>query len=234
MRLVVVHVQGVFLTKINDEGPAAQAGLLVGDKLISVNGISLINCEHGDAVTALKNAGDYIEMIVVREILHTSDDHHHATNDNTMMKDGEKFSTVLRRDEQHDGQFGFSIAGGSQTTTTATTTSTPNEQDNLYISKVNNQEHRSIAIGDRLLAINGHDTGNLNHDQAIEMINDGGNNVELLLYREKLLTNGHCHAPSNHIDHTIEVRTTRTSVVFETNDKHCRRHVSPKAMDPWA
>ena len=185
------------MTKINEEGPAAQAGLLVGDKLLSVNGISLVNCEHGKAVAALKKAGERIEMIVLREILQPSSDRNSSTRE-VSMKEGEKFSTVLQRDEKQGGNFGFCIAGG-----TSTSNST-NGHDNLYISKVNNQENNSIEVGDRLLAINGHDTGKLNHDQVIEIINDGKNHVELLIYREKL-SNGNHHDSFTNIDNTIEV-----------------------------
>ncbi|CAF2449410.1 unnamed protein product [Rotaria sp. Silwood2] len=184
---------GIFLTKINEEGPAGQAGLLVGDKLLSVNGISLINCEHSEAVSALKKAGDNIEMVVIREILQSSDDY----NENNFIKEGEKFSTIIQRDEKQGGHFGFSIAGGTQT-------STIKANENLYISKINNQDKSSsLAVGDRLLSINGRDTGNITHDQAIDIINNGGNNIELVLYREKY-TNGNQNIITTSIDNTIE------------------------------
>ena len=160
--------------------------------------MSLINCQHSDAVAALKKAGDNIEMIVMREILQPSD-HHDGTN---LIKEGEKFSAIVQRDEKHGGQFGFSLAGGNQSN---------HGNDNLYISKVNHQDqrqqqHSPIAVGDRLLAINGHETGNITHDQAIEMIANGGNNVELLLYREKY-TNGNTNSVHvKNIDNTIDVR----------------------------
>ncbi|CAF1099965.1 unnamed protein product [Rotaria sordida] len=187
---------GIFLTKINEEGPAAQAGLLVGDKLLSVNGISLINCDHSEAVSALKKAGDNIEMIVIREILQSSDDY----NENNLIKEGEKFSTIIQRDEKQGGHFGFSIAGGNQTPTI-------NTNENLYISKINNQDKSlSLAVGDRLLSINGYDAGNITHDQAIDIINNGGNNIELVLYREKF-TNGNQNITTTttaNIDNIIE------------------------------
>ncbi|CAF3413854.1 unnamed protein product [Rotaria sp. Silwood1] len=186
---------GIFLTKINEEGPAAQAGLLVGDKLLSVNGISLINCEHSEAVSALKKAGDNIEMVVIREILQSSDNY----NENNFIKEGEKFSTIIQRDEKQGGHFGFSIAGGNQIATI-------NANENLYISKVNNHDKSSLlAVGDRLLSINGHDTGNITHDQAIDIINNGGNNVELVVYREKYTNGNHNIVTTTNIDNTIEV-----------------------------
>ena len=214
-------LQGIFLTKINEEGPAAQAGLLVGDKLLSVNGTSLINCEHSDAVAALKKAGDQIEMVIMREVLPANDDDE-AHDDASVVKEGEKFSTILRRDEKHGGNFGFSIAGG--------TNPSVNGNENFYISKVNEQENgSSIAIGDRLLAINGHETGHLNHDQALEIIHDGGNNVELLLYREKVATNGH-----QPIDLTIEVISHSFVQRFVKKENPFRKRVSPRATGRWA
>jgi len=192
--------QGIFLTKVTDEGPAGHAGLLVGDKLLSVNGISLINCEHSEAVSALKNAGDNIEMIVMREIYQSSENSL-INNENSLIKEGEKYSTIIQRDEKQNKHFGFSIAGGNQTTTTTTT----NGNENFYISKINNQEKtNSLAIGDRLLSINGHDTTNITHDQAVDIIKNGGNNVQLTLYREKI-TNGNQNLSTTIIDNTIEV-----------------------------
>ena len=75
---------------MTDEGPASQAGLLVGDKLVSVNGISLINCEHSEAVSALKKAGDRIEMAVIREILQPSEEYL-PKHDTSSIKEGEIF-----------------------------------------------------------------------------------------------------------------------------------------------
>lgn len=179
----------------------------MGDKLLSVNGTSLINCQHSDAVAALKKAGDHIEMIITREILEPLD-HHEGPN---LTKEGEKFSTIIQRDDKHGGQFGFCLAGGN---------SNNNGNENLYISKVNHQEqqHSPLAVGDRLLAINGHETGNITHDQAIDMIANGGNNLELLLYREKY-TNGNTNSVHvKNIDNTIEV--CRGEFLFRKNEEN--------------
>ncbi len=133
----------------------------------------------------------------MREILQPSDDYL-PKNENSSIKEGEKYSTIIQRDENQGGIFGFSIAGGNQTTPT-------NANENFYISKINNQEKsNSLAIGDRLLSINGHDTTNISHDQAIDIINTGGNNVQLTLYREKI-TNGNQNISTINIDNTVEV-----------------------------
>jgi hypothetical protein len=137
-------------------------------------------------------------MIVIREILQSSDDYT-STNENNLPKEGEKYSTTIQRNDKQGGQFGFSIAGGNPTATTT------NGNENFYISKINNHENNSLAIGDRLLSINGHNTGNISHDQAIDLINNGGKNIELILYREKV-TNGNHNTTTTSIDNTIEVR----------------------------
>ena len=135
-------------------------------------------------------------MIIIREILQTSEE----INGTNFVKEGEKFSTVVQRDEKQGGHFGFSIAGGNQNSPVT------NGTDNFYISKINNQEQNSsLAIGDRLLAINGHETGNITHDQAIDMINNGGNNIELVLYREKYTNGNENSVSSSNIDNMIEV-----------------------------
>lgn len=145
-------------------------------------------------------------MIIMREILQPSEDYL-SKNENSSMKEGEKYSTIIQRDEKQGGQFGFSIAGGNQTAAT-------NENENFYISKINNQEKsNSLAIGDRLLSINGHETTNISHDQAIDMINSGGNNIQLTLYREKV-ANGNQNSSITNIDNTIEVCGERQIFFF--------------------
>jgi len=132
----------------------------------------------------------------MREILQSSED----INGINFIKEGEKFSTIIQRDDKQNGQFGFSIAGGNQIITPM------NGNENLYISKINNyDQNSSLAIGDRLLSINGHETGNITHDQAIDIINNGGNNVELLVYREKYTNGNHHLITTTNIDNTIEV-----------------------------
>ncbi len=137
----------------------------------------------------------------MREILQSSDDYL-LINENSSLKEGEKYSTIIQRDDKQGGHFGFSVAGGGGNNQTTTTSG----NENLYISKVNNPDKQnSLAIGDRLLSINGHETTHISHDQAIDMINNGGNNIELTLYREKI-TNGNPNSSSTtNIDNTIEV-----------------------------
>ena len=184
--------------KVNRDGPAAQAGLLVGDKILSVNGTSLVNSEHTDAVMALKAAGDNITIVVLREVLSTNTEHS-ITDGRFLLKEGEKYSTLVERNDKYGGQFGFSIAGGNSTAST-------DRNENLYITKINDQDQNiALTVGDRLLSINGRDTTNLSHDQAIDMIAHSGNQIELVLYRERIMQTNENPSKSNTIDNTIEV-----------------------------
>lgn len=49
-------------------GPADLAGLRVGDKVISVNGVSVVNVDHYDAVEVLKACGRVLILNIIREV----------------------------------------------------------------------------------------------------------------------------------------------------------------------
>ncbi|VDP68673.1 unnamed protein product [Echinostoma caproni] len=57
----------IFVTRINPGGAADRdGGLQVGDRIISVNGISLIGVSHEEAVRALQLAGSRLKLVVER------------------------------------------------------------------------------------------------------------------------------------------------------------------------
>lgn len=59
--------EGVFISKINSGGAAKRDGRLrVGMRLLEVNGISLLGATHQEAVTALRNTGDEIRLVVCK------------------------------------------------------------------------------------------------------------------------------------------------------------------------
>ncbi|XP_074243370.1 protein scribble homolog isoform X7 [Saimiri boliviensis] len=59
--------EGIFISRVSEEGPAARAGVRVGDKLLEVNGVALQGAEHHEAVEALRGAGAAVHMRVWRE-----------------------------------------------------------------------------------------------------------------------------------------------------------------------
>lgn len=93
--LCCFFVQGIFISRVSAEGPAARAGVKVGDKLLEVNlgftlfppllllgssvskgqlhyisqvnGVNLHEAEHHTAVEALRSSGATVSMTVLRE-----------------------------------------------------------------------------------------------------------------------------------------------------------------------
>lgn len=61
--------QGIFISRVAEEGPSGKAGLQVGDKLLSVNAHSLVGAEHHEAVAVLKEAGNRVVMETMRDVL---------------------------------------------------------------------------------------------------------------------------------------------------------------------
>ncbi|XP_019697619.1 protein lap4 isoform X3 [Harpegnathos saltator] len=60
--------EGIFISKVTEGGPADLAGLRIGDKVISVNGVSVVNVDHYDAVEVLKACGRVLVLVIIREI----------------------------------------------------------------------------------------------------------------------------------------------------------------------
>ena len=188
--------ESVFISRVSEDGPAAEAGVRVGDKLVSVNGVNLIDADHYDAVDVLKSSGNNISMVLGREKIvepkqeEPKEEEEPTTGFATVSFEqepdtevyGEKISTALLRD--HTG-LGFSIAGGRG--------STPfkgNDQA-IYISRVVDggiaQRDGKIKVGDKLLSINGVDMQDARHDQAVALLTGVDNEIRLVVYREKVV-----------------------------------------------
>ncbi|XP_053682818.1 protein lap4-like isoform X6 [Sabethes cyaneus] len=60
--------EGIFISRVTEGGPADLAGLRVGDKVLKVNGISVEDADHYDAVEVLKACGSVLVLFIAREI----------------------------------------------------------------------------------------------------------------------------------------------------------------------
>ncbi|KAK9307221.1 hypothetical protein QLX08_002389 [Tetragonisca angustula] len=60
--------EGIFISRVTEGGPADLAGLKVEDKVLSVNGVSVVNVGHYDAVEVLKACGRVLVLVVQREV----------------------------------------------------------------------------------------------------------------------------------------------------------------------
>lgn len=57
--------EGIFVTKVNPEGPAATS-LRPGDKILEVNGQDFNNIHHDKAVSSLKNTTKTVSLYIER------------------------------------------------------------------------------------------------------------------------------------------------------------------------
>ncbi|XP_064104431.1 protein scribble homolog isoform X4 [Macrobrachium nipponense] len=60
--------EGIFISRVTEDGPAYLAGLRVGDKLLMVNGRDVEVCDHYEAVNIMREAGSQLRLVVSREV----------------------------------------------------------------------------------------------------------------------------------------------------------------------
>ncbi|XP_039952649.1 protein lap4 isoform X9 [Bactrocera tryoni] len=60
--------EGIFISRVTEGGPADLAGLKVGDKVLKVNGINVVDADHYQAVQVLKACGAVLVLVVEREV----------------------------------------------------------------------------------------------------------------------------------------------------------------------
>ncbi|KAM6148298.1 LOW QUALITY PROTEIN: protein scribble homolog [Rhynchocyon petersi] len=194
--------EGVFISRVSEEGPAARAGVRVGDKLLEVNGVALQGAEHHEAVEALRGAGATVRMRVWRERmvepenavtvtpLRPEDDYSPREWRGSSLRLAlsppevpgplrQRHAACLVRSEKG---LGFSIAGGKG--------STPYRAGDtgIFISRIaeGGAAHRAgtLQVGDRVLSINGADVTEARHDHAVSLLTAASPTIALLLERE--------------------------------------------------
>ncbi|XP_039900151.1 protein scribble homolog isoform X9 [Simochromis diagramma] len=192
--------EGIFISRVSEEGPAARAGVKVGDKLLEVNGVDLHEAEHHTAVEALRSSGATVSMTVLRERmvepenaitttpLRPEDDYFPRERrssglafnlENSPSGPRQRFSTCLIR---NDKGLGFSIAGGKGSTAYRT------GDTGIYISRIaeGGAAHKdsTLRVGDRVISINGVDMTEARHDQAVALLTGTSPTIALLVERD--------------------------------------------------
>ncbi|XP_014269598.2 protein scribble homolog isoform X18 [Maylandia zebra] len=192
--------EGIFISRVSEEGPAARAGVKVGDKLLEVNGVDLHEAEHHTAVEALRSSGATVSLTVLRERmvepenaitttpLRPEDDYFPRERrssglafnlENSPSGPRQRFSTCLIR---NDKGLGFSIAGGKGSTAYRT------GDTGIYISRIaeGGAAHKdsTLRVGDRVISINGVDMTEARHDQAVALLTGTSPTIALLVERD--------------------------------------------------
>lgn len=62
---------GLFISKLIPGAPAEKAGLRVGDKVLEINGQTMVNERHDVAVQCIQRSPDVLSLVVMRQ--HNSD-----------------------------------------------------------------------------------------------------------------------------------------------------------------
>ncbi|XP_026305518.1 protein scribble homolog isoform X3 [Piliocolobus tephrosceles] len=194
--------EGIFISRVSEEGPAARAGVRVGDKLLEVNGVALQGAEHHEAVEALRGAGTAVQMRVWRERmvepenavtitpLRPEDDYSPRERRGGGLRlpllPAESPGPLRQRPvaglARSERGLGFSIAGGKG--------STPYRAGDagIFISRIaeGGAAHRAgtLQVGDRVLSINGVDVTEARHDHAVSLLTAASPTIALLLERE--------------------------------------------------
>lgn len=202
--------EGIFISRVTQAGPADLAGLRVGDKVLSVNRVSVLDVSHYDAVEVLKASGAILILEVSREVTRIVRDAD-AKSDTEPRKELRipsplppppppvledvamqtvQIHTTLIRDARG---LGFSIAGGK---------GSPNFKegsDAIFVSRITEggvaHKDGKLAVGDKVASINGMDLTGATHDQAVAMLTGHERFVRLILEREVPITNDEPPSP---------------------------------------
>uniref|UniRef100_A0A8C2H640 Protein scribble homolog n=1 Tax=Cyprinus carpio TaxID=7962 RepID=A0A8C2H640_CYPCA len=202
--------EGIFISRVSEEGPAARAGVKVGDKLLEVNGVDLHGAEHHTAVEALRNSGAAVVMTVLRERMVEPEN---AITTTPLRPEDDYFPRERRSSGlpflldpaspavsagptlqlatcliRNDKGLGFSIAGGKG--------STPYRvgDTGIFISRIaeGGAAHRDniLHVGDRVISINGVDMTEARHDQAVALLTGTSPTITLLVERDQASAGG--------------------------------------------
>ncbi|KAM7385569.1 hypothetical protein PAMP_001648 [Pampus punctatissimus] len=172
------HGLGVFVSKVEDDSSAAQAGLTVGDKLVEVNGVSLESITMSSAVKVLtgnnrlrmvvrrvgkipgirysKEKTTWVDLIHRRMVVEESGRTPSETSsDSALRRIVHLFTT------SDDYCLGFNIRGGKEFGL------------GIYVSKLDPgglAEQHGIKMGDQILAANGVSFDDITHSNAVEVL----------------------------------------------------------------
>ncbi|KAG5875961.1 hypothetical protein JTB14_034384 [Gonioctena quinquepunctata] len=204
--------EGIFISRITESGPADLAGLKVGDKVITVNGVNVISVSHYDAVEVLKASGPVLILEVTREVTRLVRPPNNIANKNALplansvnrsespanpvtkhiappplpppLDDDVVLQKVLIHTTliRDSRGLGFSIAGGKGSQPFKA------DSDAIYISRITDggvaDKDGKLSLGDRVVSINGVDLTGASHDQTVGMLTGLERFVRLTVERE--------------------------------------------------
>ncbi|KAM8851580.1 PDZ domain-containing protein 7-like [Synchiropus picturatus] len=172
------HGLGIFVSKVEEDCPAAQAGLSVGDQLVEMNGVSLESITMSSAVKVLtgnnrlrvlvrrlgkvpgirfsREKTTWVDLIHRRMVVEEEESGHtERSSDSALCRSVHLFTT------SDHYCLGFNIRGGKEFGL------------GIYVSKLDPgglAEQHGIKMGDQILAANGVSFANITHSSAVEVL----------------------------------------------------------------
>ncbi|XP_029968415.1 Na(+)/H(+) exchange regulatory cofactor NHE-RF3 [Salarias fasciatus] len=216
---------GVFMTEVIPGGAADRAGIKLQDRLVEVNGDNIENRIHDEVVAKIKMAGSSIMFLLVDEEAdrfykskHIKIGTWEATTKHLplqprivdMTKGSDGYGFVLREEPNMTGHFVKNIERGSPA------------------------EREGIKEMDRVVAVNGKEVGNCNHEMVVDLIKKGGNkcclfvmdretdkmyqlgNVSPMLYWEE---NNNTNSPPSYNEAVMYPSLPQSSTSFEEKEE---------------
>ncbi|XP_034948712.1 membrane-associated guanylate kinase, WW and PDZ domain-containing protein 1 [Chelonus insularis] len=171
-----VNKAGSTIGRIIEGSPAERCGRLeVGDHILAVNHVDITNLCHKDIVNLIKDSGYSVTLTIGYPIDDCCSTTSMSQKDEpTSDGDGGQYHAVeLTRGTRG---FGFSIRGGREF-----------QNMPLFVLQIADNGPAAIdnrlRVGDQIIEINGINTKNMTHAEAIEIIRNGGPSVRLLVRR---------------------------------------------------
>nr|CAX73476.1 Disks large homolog 1 [Schistosoma japonicum] len=190
---------GIYVTRIASNGCADRDGRLrVDDQILTVNNISLEHVTNMEAVKTLRQAGNQLQLVVRRFVGNAGV----ITPDKTVTQRSPSFqSPEVMSDLEDSGStpiwyeaqlhkpspnsgLGFSIAGGQD----VENESFPST--GIFITRISpgglaDLDGR-IMPGDQLMQVNGIDLSHATHEEAVRILRNAGDIVNLVLTRQQV------------------------------------------------
>ncbi|XP_041819236.1 PDZ domain-containing protein 7-like [Chelmon rostratus] len=172
------HGLSIFVSKVEDHSTAEEAGLLVGDKLVEVNGISLESITMSSAVKVL-TGNNRLRMVVRRvgkvpgiryskekttwvDLIHRRMVVEESGRTPSETSSGSALQRIVHLYTTSDDYcLGFNIRGGKEFGL------------GIYVSKLDPgglAEQNGIKMGDQILAANGVSFEDISHSSAVEVL----------------------------------------------------------------
>ncbi|XP_051273423.1 PDZ domain-containing protein 7 [Dicentrarchus labrax] len=172
------HGLSIFVSKVEDNSTAEEAGLLVGDKLVEVNGISLESITMSSAVKVL-TGNNRLRMVVRRvgkvpgiryskekttwvDLIHRRMVVEESGRTPSDTSSGSALQRIVHLYTTSDDYcLGFNIRGGKEFGL------------GIYVSKLDPgglAEQNGIKMGDQILAANGVNFEDISHSSAVEVL----------------------------------------------------------------